>query len=128
MTNRLEFHTGEVRSLWEKLQKNWVISLVNKFVLLFFFSSMLLIFWRWRLLPPEVPLWYSRPWGGDQLALPIFLAILPLGSLLWYGINILLVFYVTSEYLIFTQTLFLSSLVVSLLSFITLIKIIFLVS
>jgi hypothetical protein len=35
--------------------------------------------------------------------------------------------YITTEYLVFTQSLFLSSLIVSLLSFIAVIKIIFLV-
>lgn len=31
----------------------------------------------WKLLPPEVPLWYSRPWGQAQLAGPAWLLVLP---------------------------------------------------
>jgi len=27
--------------------------------------------------PPEVPLWYSLPWGQDQLAAPVWLWLLP---------------------------------------------------
>lgn len=28
-------------------------------------------------LPPEIPLWYSKPWGEEQLAKPGWLAIVP---------------------------------------------------
>lgn len=28
-------------------------------------------------LPPEVPLWYSRPWGQDQLSSPYWLWLIP---------------------------------------------------
>ncbi|KKU56845.1 hypothetical protein A3H89_05455 [Candidatus Amesbacteria bacterium RIFCSPLOWO2_02_FULL_48_11] len=27
----------------------------------------------WKEIPPEVPLWYSRPWGEEQLTSPKFL-------------------------------------------------------
>ncbi len=110
------------------LKKNWFISLVHKFILVLFILSIGLLLWRWRVLPPMVPLWYSRPWGADQLASPYWLFILPVASLILYGINFLVGIYVTGEYLIFTQMLFLSSLVVSLLSFVALMKILFLVT
>jgi hypothetical protein len=32
----------------------------------------------WKSLPPEVPLFYSRPWGQDQLVSPYFLWTVPL--------------------------------------------------
>lgn len=102
--------------------------MVNTFVSLTLLGSGIVLFWRWSLLPPLVPLWYSRPWGIDQLASPAWLFLLPVGSLLWYVTNVLLAVYVTHEYLIFTQTLFLTSLVTSLLSFLALVKIVFLVS
>lgn len=111
---------------FSRIQKNWVISFVHKFVLLMSVASIGLIAWNWNALPPAVPLWYSRPWGTEQLAPPIFLFILPVGNLLWYSLNILIATYVTSEYLIFTQVLFLSSAVLSALSFTTLAKIVFL--
>jgi hypothetical protein len=31
-----------------------------------------------RALPPQVPMWYSRPWGEVQLANPAWLALLPI--------------------------------------------------
>ena len=35
----------------------------------------------WKYLPPEVPLFYSRPWGEDQLVSPYFLWMIPLLNL-----------------------------------------------
>ena len=113
---------------WNAIKKNWLIGVVHKFVLALFILSVVLLVWRFPVLPPELPLWFSRPWGEDQLASPYWLVLLPISSMLWYGIDLVIGVYVTTEYLIFTQMLFLSALIVSILSFITLIKILFLVS
>jgi hypothetical protein len=118
----------ETNIYWNTIKKNWLIQLVNKFVLFITLCSLAAIVLRWGKLPPVIPLWYSRPWGIDQLAQPIWIFILPLGSVLLYFINLGLSVYVTAEYLIFTQVLFLTSLLASLLSFITLMKILFLVT
>jgi hypothetical protein len=120
--------THRVAATWNVIKKNWLISVVHKFVIALFILSVGLLVWRFPVLPPEVPLWFSRPWGADQLASPYWLILLPVSSLVWYGIDLAIGIYVTTEYLIFTQMLFLSSLIVSLLSFITIIKILFLVT
>jgi hypothetical protein len=113
---------------WKEIRHNWLLQLVTKFVVLFIVASIALIVWRWNRMPPLVPLWYSRPWGIDQLSSPIWLFLLPLGGLVWFFVNLIVSMYITAEYLIFTQILFISSFVVNLLSFITLVKIIFIVT
>jgi len=130
MTITLQFPhpTHRVASTWTVLKTNWFINLVHKFVIILFILSAGILAWRFPVLPPQVPLWFSRPWGTDQLASRYWLILLPLSGMIWYGIDLVIGIYVTTEYLIFTQMLFLSSLIVNLLSFITLIKIIFLVS
>lgn len=120
--------SARVRVAWDGIKTNWFIGLVHKFVLIFFVLSIGLLLWRWRMLPPLVPLWYSRPWGADQLASPYWLLVLPVAGIILYAANFLISMYVIGEYLIFTQMLFLSSLVVSMLSFVALIKILFLVT
>jgi len=120
--------TTRVRAGWQVIKGNWFISLVHKFTLILFVLSIGILLWRWNRLPPLVPLWYSRPWGSDQLASPYWLLLLPVGSIIIYATNFLVSVYVTAEYLIFTQMLFLSSLLVSLLSSYALIKILFLVT
>jgi len=39
----------------------------------------------WVKLPPLVPLWYSRPWGEEQLANPAFLWVIPAAILVLGG-------------------------------------------
>lgn len=90
--------------------------------------SLLYILLRFPKLPPLVPLWYSRPWGADQLASPLWLFILPLGSMVWYVVNVAISVYLAKEYLVFTQMMFLSSLLVSFMSFVTLLKILSLIT
>lgn len=120
--------SGRAQTSWNTIRTNWFISLVPKFIASLFVLSLAFLAWRWTSLPPEVPLWYSRPWGATQLASPYWLILLPLGSLLIYTVNYLISVYFMYEYLIFTQMLFLSSLIVSLLSFFALIKVLFIVS
>jgi hypothetical protein len=121
-------HTIDPREAWRKIENNWIIRLVNKSVFVCIIAGILLIVWRWNFLPPRVPVWYSRPWGVNQLASSFWLFLLPLSGLTIYFINLFIGKRLTAEYLIFTQMLFLSSLLVNILSLITLIKILFLVT
>ena len=43
-----------------------------------------LLVWRWQFLPPQIPLFYSQPWGEDQLVDTWMIGILPaLMNILW---------------------------------------------
>ncbi len=113
---------------WRLISNNWIVGTVNKFVILATALSIAVLLWRFRALPPEVPLWYQKPWGEDQLASPYFLLLLPIGAIGIYFVNGIISIYFTKDHLVFTQILFMTSLLVALLSFITLVKILFLVS
>ncbi len=110
------------------MKSNWLIQTVTRLVLIMNIFSLLYILIKFPKLPPLVPLWYSRPWGADQLVSPLWLFMLPLGSMVWYLINAAISMYLTREYLIFTQMVFLSSFLVSFMSFVTLIKILSLIT
>lgn len=51
-------------------------------------TSLLLV--SWGKLPPEVPLFYSRPWGEQILAAPVFLFLMPAVALFCLLFNFLL--------------------------------------
>ncbi len=125
---RIAQHVHWQRQTFSEINKNWLVSITSKLIVVFFVLSILIIAWRWSLLPPQVPLWYSKPWGDDRLAHPFWLFLLPLGSLFWYSIGVIVSIYLTSTLLVFTQLVFLTSLVVSALSFTTLAKILFLIT
>lgn len=124
----IKFRSDDHLAAWKIVKTNWLIQLANKLIVFFVIASIVVIIWRWGRVPPTVPLWYSRAWGTDQMAKPIWLFILPIGGLLLYFINLLVSIYITAEYLIFTQILFLTSLLVNFLSFIAIIKILFLIT
>lgn len=99
-------------------QDNWLISLSHKFSIGTIIASVVLWAIFFHRLPPVVPLWYSKPWGEDQLANPIFLLILPLGSLFWYMMSLIIIHYYTYENLLYSQILLGTTMIASILSFI----------
>lgn len=90
--------------------------------------QIVLLVLKWESLPPELPLYYSRPWGDEQIAPRIFVGIFPLISIVFLILNTLLsrMFFYT-EHLLSTVLLW-SAMLVVILSSIGLIKILFLVS
>ena len=111
-------------TLWKELMSNKTIyttTLISHIIIL---VSILIIALFWKQLPPLVPLWYSRPWGNDQLANPVFLFLLPVGAFMWNIVNTLVSIHFIKEHLVFSQILFFTSILISILSGITLIMII----
>ncbi len=109
-------------------KQNWVLAATKKLVLASIASAVVLLVWRYPKLPPLVPLWYGKPWGVDRLAHPLWLVLLPAGSLIVLIINTTLSRILTRDMLIFTQILAATALIVAILSLVTLTKILFLVS
>lgn len=121
-------HISLIRSSWNTIKTNRIIVLATRLVILLSVVSIILLIILWHRLPPQVPLWYSRPWGEGQLAHPAWLFLLPLGSLFWLSLAIFCSVYVTKDHLTFNQIVFLSTVVASLLSCITLVHILFLIT
>lgn len=117
-----------IRISWQQVSGNWLVSIVNKFVPTFIGLSIFMLLVRAKDLPLMVPLWYAKPWGEEQLSSPWWLIILPATSLVVYVINSIASAYLTAEHLVFTQLLYATSLIVTLLSFVTLLKILFLIT
>jgi len=82
----------------------------------------------WRKLPPQVPLFYSRPWGGEQLVTPTRLLILPIISLLIIGVNFTAASLIPGEEKLASQLLVIFATVFNFLSLVTLFKIVTLVT
>ena len=122
------YHMSVIRTSWNGLRANRIIMLSQRTVLLLSLLSIILLVFVWQRLPPEVPLWYSRPWGESQLANSLWLFLLPLGSVFWFMVSLLCSVYLTKNHLTFTQILFLSTVVTSMLSCITLVQIVFLIT
>ncbi len=80
LTNRLVFNLG---NLWQ----NKDLSRPIKINLLLTAGQAIFLTINFSRLPPQVPLFYSQPWGEPQLASPGLLFLLPGFSFLFFLLN-----------------------------------------
>jgi len=99
------------------LRLNLIIISLQIILIVIFFSQ----------LPPQVPLYYSRPWGEAQLAPTHHLFILPLISILFLLINSLVSLPFIEKAIFISVSLAWAGLIASSLGLITLINIIMVV-
>lgn len=92
---------------------NLLLIFINYLVLGLFYSS----------LPSQVPLFYSHPWGEEQLAEPVWLVVLPAGSLLVFIFNNMGAIYFIRQEKILSKTLVVTSFLVTIITTIGLMKI-----
>lgn len=93
----------------------------------FLAGQILVIFSSWRFLPAKLPLFYSRPWGEEQLVNPLGLWLIPIFSLIIFLANLVCVLLATDQESLVKQILALATAIFSLLGLISLIQIIRLV-
>lgn len=67
-----------------------VIRLANRIYLGTLIFSLMLVLLTLKRLPPQIPLYYSLPWGDEQLTTPLLLFLLPLGCLFFGFLNLFL--------------------------------------
>lgn len=101
---------------------------MKKAAITFWIGQILLILFFWQRLPPEVPLFYSRPWGKEQLTTPFGFFILPLLSLIIILIHSAFTYFIPKEEKFVSKTLDISAVVFNFLCLITLTKIILLIT
>lgn len=87
-----------------------------------------LLFFKFNDLPQQVPLYYSLPWGEEQLASAASLFLLPTFSIVVLLFNNLIATIFFKTIPLFSRLLVIFSLIYSLLSTISLIRIILLIS
>lgn len=104
----------ENKGLKQLLKLSFILILVQALIILFSLSF----------LPSQVPLFYSRPWGEEQLAHPLYLFILPLANLAIFILNSILLSFIEKKELLIRQILIICILLFNFLSLITLIQIV----
>src|SRR3989344_3726551 len=73
----LLFSFQNVRKQSEVIWKDSFCGTALRLAIGFMLVELILLSWQWHRLPPQVPLYYSRPWGEMQLAPPWALFFLP---------------------------------------------------
>ncbi|MDD2225330.1 MAG: hypothetical protein PHP97_04210 [Candidatus Shapirobacteria bacterium] len=96
--------------------------------LLLIIFQIAILFFKFNELPQQVPLYYSLPWGEEQLASAASLFLLPTFSIVILLINNLIATFFFKSIPLFSRLLVIFSLIFSLLSSISLTRIILLIS
>jgi len=109
--------------VWRKKTSQTGIKLFFALLLLTFCFLILTI----SRLPPEIPLFYSRPWGEEQLASKYFLWFLLIGLSICALIDIILATLVSEKFPLLAQILIWTGVLILLMGSLTIIKIVILV-
>lgn len=113
--------------------KNSIFSQPNVYIpVRIFFVILLAIFIllgiQFRNLPPVLPLYYSLPWGDEQLASSYYLFILPSSLVLMFIVNYLVCKFITKSEILLVQILMWTTTFSAVLTLVSLINIILLIS
>lgn len=91
--------------------------------IIFVLLQVLLIAFYWRRLPPEIPLFYSKPWGSAMLSSMLFIWIIPVISFFFIFVNFCIVIFFLQENKFLNRVLCVTSLLVAFTSFYGLLRI-----
>jgi hypothetical protein len=73
MFHQISLYIAKIGQFWQE-RVNSRIFRWNIFIIIFQFAYS---WYRFNDLPPEIPLYYSKPWGGEQLASSASIFLLP---------------------------------------------------
>lgn len=122
--SNLSISISRIGQLWQEKHN----ALIFRWILILTIGQLILIFVKFNDLPPQIPLYYSLPWGANGLASSSALFIIPVASIIIFLVNSILAAFSLIKHILFSRLLLIFSLLFSLLSLYTLTRIIFLVS
>lgn len=108
--------------------KDKLILRIVKIFLLVLFVYLVISLWKWKELPPELPLFYSIPRGKEQLGTPFLLLLLPFFSFLFFVGNLLWASLLYEKERLAAVILVAVGIITACLSLITFIRIVFLIT
>jgi len=116
-----------VRSELESILENRIIRITTYSSLILCIFTICIPLFSWRILPPYIPLWFSKPWGLERLASVYWLFLPPISSLFWLITTLTISIKLLKDHLVFAQIMTFVTLLVSIMSFITVTTVISLV-
>ena len=109
---QVSINIAKIGQFWQE-KVNGTVFRWNLILVILQFSY---VWYKYSDLPPEVPLFYSRPWGAEQLVSSSLILLLPVSSLIvMLTNNLMAVFFLHS---LLSRLLIITSLVFSALSLI----------
>jgi len=110
----------------ELLNDGFIVKICQGFIIISFIYLAVTVI-MWRNLPPELPLFYSRPRSIEQLGKPVDFLFLPVFSVLIFAVHFILAVFVYNSGKLAARLLLVTALIASLTMMLTFIKIVLLV-
>ncbi|MCL5797964.1 MAG: hypothetical protein M1366_04140 [Patescibacteria group bacterium] len=104
------------------------ISRATKIFLLIMIAFAILAIWKWKQMPPQLPLFYSLPRSTDTLGTKLQFFSLPLFSLVIFSLNTFIASFFYKKDKLISALLVGGACIISFLFFITYLKILLLVA
>lgn len=108
--------------------KDQIIRLMLKVYSVILLTFIIVGVWKWNILPPQLPLFYSLPRSADQLGTPPLLLMLPVFSLISFISSFFLATVISEKEKLCSVLLVICSTVVSFLLLITFVQIVITIS
>jgi len=89
---------SELGNFWQKITSRRLFLLGIGLII---FQSLAITFYL-DSLPPQLPLFYSLPWGQRQLVSPQYLYLLPLSSLVTFFVDVFFILFLAKQKLLST--------------------------
>lgn len=118
----------DLRSKYHLVRKDPLFIWCARLILLFVIPTSLLLILKTNKLPPEIPLYYSLPWGEEQLAQPLALYLVLGGLVLTALLNTFLSLLLFSSTKILSRILMFAAVGIVFLGIVTICQIILLVT
>lgn len=121
----------KIGNLYQQFLEILTDSLIRKVAILFILIMIiffLILIWKWSLLPPQIPLYYSLPRSIERLGTPWQIIVLPVYAFIFFVINTFIATLVYKTEKLAAYLLVIIGMLVSLFLLISLFKIIFLVT
>ena len=109
------------------LQDSLNIKICQSFIIICFIYLAIIV-WKWRTLPPELPLYYSFPRGAEQLGSPVEFLLLPLLTIAIFVVHFILAVSIYDWEKVGAKLLLISALVTSFALLFTFIRIVILIT
>lgn len=91
-------------------------------------TTLILVFVSWQKLPPLVPLFYSLPWGEEQLTTPLTLLLFILSGLGISFLNIVLAYIIAPKSKFFSHIVLANNVIVTFLICFAALEILFMIT
>ncbi len=119
---------AELHQSWQDLKSLRFLKLCVVLLLTVLVLTIALLLWRTSAFPPVVPFYYSLPWGEEQLASPLHLWFMIIGTVLIVLTNWTAAWIIRPKSAFLSNTLIVSAAIILLLGLYTVWRIVFLVT